>query len=214
MTAIAAAAIGAGGAVLGGAFKFISGQNQINEGRRIAKNNPFVAETMPGEVRQATQLAERNYTNGMPGMTYAKQQITQNAGNAGAIAEKGASSGGDILDAANKIQGNANDATQQLALQAASYKSNALRGYEAALNTQAGWQDKLYQNNQLQPYLRAANTAASLEGAGHLNEAAGIDNAITGIQSGAQEFATAKYRNRLTDGLNTNQILALSALGR
>lgn len=212
MSALAAAAIGAGGAIIGGAFKFFEGNSQKKQAAQIAKNNPFIPETMPGAVTQATNLAAQNYTNGMPGMVAAEQGIRQNAGNAYTAAAKGASSGGDLIDAANKIDTTTQDATRQLALQAASYKSNALGGYEEALGTQAGWQDKLYKNNTLEPYLRAANTAASLQGAGSINEAAGIDDAITGVQAGAQEYGNFQQKAKLTQGLNTNQLIALSAL--
>jgi hypothetical protein len=198
MSGIAAAAIGAGGAIIGSGINYFKGKSQIDEGKEIAKKNPFQAQRMPDEVKQATELAQQNFTNGMPGMQYAKQGIQQNAGNAFAAASKGASSSGDILDSANKIQSNANTANQDLAMQAASYKSNALGGYEAALNNQAGWQDKLYQNNQLQPYLRAANTAASLIGAGNINESNAIDSAVTGLTAAGQEYGNFKYGNMLS----------------
>lgn len=210
MSGIASAAIGVGGSLIGGAFKFFEGQSQKKQAAQIARNNPFVPETLPAEVALSTKLAQENYTNGMPGEYSAKQQIGQNAANAGAVAAKGATSGGDLIDAANKIQLNSDDATRQLALQAASYKSNALGGYEAALGNQAGWQDKLYQNNQLQPYLRAANTAASLQGAGAMNEFSGIDEASQGLQAGAQEYNNSQYKKKM--GLDTNSLLALSAL--
>jgi len=209
MSGIASAAIGVGGTLIGGAFKFFEGQSQKKQAAQIAKNNPFVPETLPAEVALSTKLAQENYTNGMPGQTAAKQQIGQNAVNAGTIAAKGATSGADILDSANKIQLNSDDATRQLAIQAASYKSNALGGYEAALGNQAGWQDKLYQNNQLQPYLRAANTSAALTGAGNINEASGLDEAATGLEAGAQDYTNSQYKKKLLD---TNSLLSLSAL--
>jgi hypothetical protein len=193
MSALAAAAIGAGGAIIGGAFKFFEGASQKKQAAQIAKNNPFSPEAMPYQVGLQTKLAQENYTNGMPGEVAAKQGIQQNAANAQANAVKGATSSGDVLDASNKIGLGADDATRKLALQAASYKSNALGGYEAALGQEAGWTDQLYKNNQLQPYLRAANTAASLQGAGAINEAGGIDEAVTGAMAGGQEYGNAKY---------------------
>lgn len=190
--------ISGGASLIGSGINYFKGKSQVDQANEIAKKNPFIAQRMPGEVTQATNLAAQNYTNGMPGMQYAKQGITQNSGNAFAAASKGASSSGDILDSANKIQSNANTANQELAMQAASYKSNALGGYEAALNNQAGWEDKLYQNNQLQPYLRAANTAAALTGAGNINESNAIDSAVTGLMAAGQEFGNIKYGNQLS----------------
>lgn len=230
MSALAAAAIGVGGSVIGGAFKFFEGQSQKKQANQIAKNNPFVPEVMPAEVGLQTRLAQENFTNGMPGMNTAQQQIAQNAINAGTISAKGATSGADLIDSANKIQLNSDDATRQLALQAASYKSNALGGYEAALGNQAGWQDKLYERNQAEPYNRAANTSAALTGAGNLNEFGGIDTATQGLGAGAQELNNNKLAIQLAKikaqgqdnwpvyssqrkNLDTNSILAISALG-
>ena len=220
-----AAAISAGAAVVSGGYKFYEGYQQKKQAEQIAKNNPFIPQTMPGQVSQSTQLAAQNYTNGMPGMVAAQQGIKQNAANAQSFATKGASSGGDILDVANKINTNTQNSEQQLSLQAANYKANALGGYQQALNTEAGWQDKLYQNNTLQPYLRAANTAASMYGAGAQNEAGGLDTAFQGLTAAGSEYGNMKMENKKIKGLeslqrnpyidspiNTNQLLSLSAL--
>lgn len=192
MSGLAAAAIGAAPGLIEGAVGLFTGASQKRQAAQIAKNNPFIPEQLPGQVKQATQLAAQNYTNGMPGITAAKQQISQNAGDAEAAVAKSASSSGDILDSANKINNNSQNASLQLAMQAASYKSNALGGYEAALDTEGQWEDKLYKNNQLDPYLRAANTAASLEGAGQTNEFKGLDTALTGLETGAAAFGGGK----------------------
>jgi len=211
MSALAAAAIG-GLAI--SAYGVAEGAKQKSAGAKLAAQNQFTPETMPYEVGQATQLAKQNYTNGMPGMSYAKNAIAQNSATSLAAATKGASSGGDIIDAANKEQVSANNATNQLALQAASYKSNALGGYEAALGNQAGWQDKLYQNNTLQPYLRTANTAASLQGAGEQNIYSSLNSADESLVAGAKGISdNQKAKAAAANGqLNTNQILALSSL--
>lgn len=198
MAGITAAIIGGGVALAGDVYKGIQGANQKSQAAQIAKNNPFVPEQMPSAITQATQLAQQNYTNGMPGTELAENGIKRAVTNATASASRGASSGGDILDAANKIQKNSNDATLDLAMKAASYKSNALGGYEAALGTEAGWQDKLYKNNTLDPYLRAANTAASLQGAGSINENNAIDGAATVVQSGVQAFDNNQFAKKLS----------------
>lgn len=200
MSGLAAAAIGAAPGLIEGAVGLFTGASQKRQAAQIAKNNPFIPEQLPGQVKQATQLAAQNYTNGMPGITAAKQQISQNAGDAEAAVAKGASSSGDILDSANKINNNSQNASLELAMQAASYKSNALGGYEAALNTEGQWEDKLYKNNQLDPYLRAANTAASLEGAGNINEFKGLDEAVGGLQTGYQDFSNSKTAGQFTFG--------------
>lgn len=204
-------AIGLGAGLLNTGIKFFTGNSQKKEAERIAKQNPFVPEEMPTSVKLATNLAAQNYTNGMPGFTQAKNAIDRNTAIAGATAVKGASSGGDILDSANKQAYNANIAQEQLAAQNASYKSNALGEYEGALGQEAGWQDKLYKNNQLEPYLRAANTAAALQGAGSINEFNAADELGQTASGVAQNISNNRYRKQLM-GMDTNQLLGLSAL--
>ena len=211
MDPLTAAAIGGGSGILEGIFGFVKGQQQISQANAIAKANPFIPEEMPGSVTQATNLAAQNYTNGMPGMPAAKQQIAQNAGNAFSGVAKTASGSGDLIDAANKINTGTQDASLKLAMEAASYKSNALSGYQEALGNEAQWQDKLYKNNTLEPYLRAANTAASLLGAGNQNEFKGVDSALSGVQTGIEDYQTQQKTNAFTKGggMNTNMLLSL-----
>ena len=202
MSGVISAVVAGGVALTEGGIKIANGISQKKQAALLAKENPFIAQTMPGAVTQATNLAAQNYTNGMPGMPAAQQGIQQQAGNAYAAASKGASSSGDLLDAANKIGTGAQSAQLQLAQQAASYKSNALGGYAAALGNEAGWQDQLYKNTQLQPYLRAANTAAALQGAGNINEFNGLDTIGSGLETAAGSYSNSQYKNLLLKNLN------------
>lgn len=201
MTAIAAAAITS--AAIGG-YAVYSGAKQKSDANKLAKNNVFTKEQLPGEVKQATNLAAQNYYNGMPGMATAQQKIADNGASAYYNGSQAASSGGDLLDLASKINQGQNVATNNLATQAAQYKSQALGGYENALGNEGQWQDKLYQNNELQPYLRTANTAAAMYGAGSQNEFAGLDQ----IASAGLGYASAKYNqdktNKLLDLASSN----------
>jgi hypothetical protein len=199
MSFIAAAAIGS---LALGAYKTVKGANQSSAANKLAKNNHFTPEQMPWEVKQATDLAAQNYTNGMPGTAYARQAIDSNAASAFYNGSQGASSGGDLLDLAGKINYGQNQATNQLAAQQAQYKQQALGGYDAALGNQANWQGRLYQNNVLQPYLRTANLAASMYGAGQQNMYSGLDDigstvvgAARGYGSGANTAAAAQQYN-------------------
>jgi hypothetical protein len=179
MTFIAAAA--AGSLILGG-VKAISGANQTAKANRLAKQNVFTPEQMPYEVGLGTDLAARNYTNGMPGYGNAVNNINRNAASQFYRGSQGASSGGDLLDLATRIGQGSNAATNALNAQQADYHTNALGGYEAALANQANWQGKLYNNNVLQPYLRTANLAASMYGSGQQNMYSGLDDiASTGV---------------------------------
>lgn len=176
-----------------GAYKAIDGANQKADAKKLAKNNVFQPEQMPGQVIQATNLAAQNYFNGMPGTQAARQQIGQSGANAFYNGSQGASSGGDLLDLAARIGQGQNVATNDLATRGAQYKAQALGGYQSALNNEGQWQDKLYQNNVLQPYLRTANTAASMYGAGQQNMYSGIDDIGSTAVGYASQYSQPKY---------------------
>ena len=186
MSAIAAAGIISGGL---GIYKAVKGANQVSDAKKLAKNNMFQPEQMPGQVTQATNLAAQNYFNGMPGTQAATQQIGQNGANAFYNGSQGASSGGDLLDLAARIGQGQNVATNDLATRGAQYKAQALGGYQSALNNEGQWQDRLYQNNVLQPYLRTANQAASMYGAGQQNMFSGLDDIGTTAVGAATQYA-------------------------
>lgn len=192
MTAIAAGALISGGL---GIYKTIQGANQKADAKKLAASNVFTPMQMPGQVKQATNLAAQNYYNGMPGTAAAQNLISNNGANAFYNGSQGASSGGDLLDLAAKINQGQNVATNNLSLQAANYKANALGGYENALNNEGDWQAKLYNNNVLQPYLRTANTAASMYGAGAQNEFSGLDQIGTAALGYANGYQPKQYAN-------------------
>jgi hypothetical protein len=205
MTAIAAAAIVSGGL---GIYKTIEGANQRADAKELASRNKFTPMELPGQVKLATNLAAQNYYNGMPGTAAAQQMIGQNGANAFYNGTQGASSGGDLLDLAAKINQGQNVATNNLSNQAANYKANALGGYQNALNNEGQWEGKLYENNTLQPYLRTANTAASLEGAGAMNMFSGIDQ----IGTAALGYASAQNPSTSVDAGTMGQKYGRSAL--
>ncbi len=189
MTAIAAAAIVSGGL---GVYKAVEGANQRADAKKLAASNVFTPQRMPGQVQLATNLAAKNYYNGLPGTAAAQQMIGRNAAQSYYEGSQGASSGGDLLDLAAKTNMGANMATNNLAQQSANYKAQAAGAYQAALNNEAGWEDRLYQNNELQPYLRKANTAAALEGAGATNMFSGLDQ----IGTAALGYASAQNQQK------------------
>lgn len=172
MTAIAAAALTS--AAIGG-YEVYQGVKQKSDAKKLASSSILQPEQVPGQVKLATNLAAENYYNGMSGTAAAQQLIKGNGQDAYSKGSQAASSGGDLLDLAAKINQGQDIATNDLALKAANYKSGALGEYEGALGNEAQWQDKLYNNNSLQPFLRTANTAASMYGAGAINEFSGLD---------------------------------------
>jgi hypothetical protein len=170
-----------------GTYKAVDGANQKAKAERLAKSNIFSPEEMPYEVGLSTDLAARNYTNGMPGEAQARNDINRNSASQFYRGQQGATSGADIQDLATRIGMGTNTATNQLAQQGAQYKANALGEYQGALGNQAQWQKQLYNNNTLQPYLRTANLASSMYGAGQQNLYSGLDD----IGSSAIGAATA-----------------------
>jgi hypothetical protein len=196
MTALAAGAIISGGL---GIYKAVSGANQVADAKKLAKQNVFTPETLPTEIKQATNLAAQNYYNGMPGTANERQLIQQTGGNAFYNGSQGASSGGDLIDLAGKINYGTNVATNDLAQKAAAYKANAAGAYEQALGNEGSWQDKLYKNNSLDPYLRTANTAASMYGAGKQNEFSGLDQIGTAGLGYASGYADQQFQKKLLE---------------
>lgn len=184
-----------------GAYKAIDGANQKSKANQLAKNNIFTPEEMPYEVGLGTDLAARNYTNGMPGTSNARNDINRNAATSFYRGSQGATSGGDILDLATRIGQGSNAATNQLGAQEAQYKSGALGEYEGALGNQAQWRDRLYKNNVLQPYMRTANLAASMYGAGQQNMYSGLDD-IGSAAVGYAKGSAGNDKSTPTSGYN------------
>lgn len=176
LPALAMLGISAAPAIGAAAYKFISGNKQVKDGKRIAKNNKFVNYQRPSEVTQALNLAERNLTNGMPGSDILQNRIGSNAATAMTAAREGSSSSGDVLDAATKIGMGTNRAMQDLSLQEQNFEQNALRGYTDQLDNSAGYADKEFNYNIAQPYQRNAAAASGLIGAGSMNKWSGVDD--------------------------------------
>lgn len=127
------------GAALGlvpAAFKFFSGRKQIKQGRAINAINPgFQMNT--GVIDNARILQDR-YTNyQMPGYGQAMNNLQTNFANAYSQGVQGASSGGDVLDLATRLAYGQNQATNNLAMQTAQGRDNALNQYLNA-NVAAG----------------------------------------------------------------------------
>lgn len=171
-------------AAISAGYKFVQGVGQVKEGKRIAKNNKFVNYKRPSEVTQALNLAERNYTNGLPGSDILQNRIGSNAAAAMTAAREGSSSSGDVLDAVTKVGLGTNRAMQDLSLQEQNFEQNALKGYTDQLGVSAGYGDKEFNYNVAQPYARNAAAASALIGAGNQNKFSAFDD-IAGMATTA-----------------------------
>lgn len=173
---LAAAGLASGG----GIYKTIAGARQAKRGKDILKNLVRPTYTRPGEVTQALNLAERNYLNGMPGANIAENRIGTSSATAMGTATQGASSSADVLDAATRINLNENNALNDLAVQEANFKQNALGGYLGELHNNATYADKEFDYNLNQPYQQKAAEASALIGAGNQNIYSGVSD-IAGL---------------------------------
>lgn len=178
LPALAVAGIAAAPALASAAYKVFAGGKQVKDGKRIEKNNKFIKYERPGEVRDALALSERNYLNGMPGSDLYENRIGTSAAMAMESATQGASSSGDVLDAATKINQNTNNALLDLGIQEDQFKQNALGGYTNQLNNNAQYADKEFNYNIAQPYQRKAAAASALIGAGNQNIFSGVDEGM------------------------------------
>ena len=178
LPALAAAAIAAAPAIGSAAYKIFAGGKQVRDGKKIDKNNKFIKYERSGEVRDALALSERNYLNGMPGSDLYENRIGTSAAMAMESATQGASSSGDVLDAATKISQNTNNALLDLGIQEDEFKQRALGGYTDQLENTAQYADKEFNYNVAQPYQRNAAAASALIGAGNQNVFSGVDEGL------------------------------------
>ncbi|WP_418360173.1 hypothetical protein [Sphingobacterium detergens] len=176
-------AVSAGVAAVSAGYSIYSGEKQKSEAKKLAASNKKVDYEVPGQVRTATQLAERNYLNGMSGMERANQNISSGSANAFAQAKDVSTSSNDLLDSISRIQQLDQIGRNELALQGMDYKLKAADAYQMALMREAEFEDKKYQLNEYEPYMNKANAASAMYGAGQVNTANGI-NGITNAMMG------------------------------
>lgn len=183
--AIPIAALAAIPGLISAGYKTIAGIGQTKRGKEMAAANIFQKYNRPAEVDTALRLAEEKYRNGaMPGAELMQNRIGTSAAGAFDASMQGASSGGDVLDAASKINYNTNTAMNDLALNEAQYRDRALAGYTDQLNNSARYADKEFQYNIADPYARTAAAASALIGAGNMNTFTGIDEGMGSIAAG------------------------------
>ncbi len=191
IAALAASAIPAIGKLFGGG-------SQVRKAKALDASNVFTPYQTPSQVLEATRLAQQAYTNPVQGQATAINNIQGAGATAFANGVQGASSSGDVLDLASKVQANENNAFNKLNTEAIGYRDRALNDLTGALNNEAQYADKEYQVNVLDPYLRKANLAASMYGAGKINQSSGLDSLATTALAGATAYSNYKKSNGTT----------------
>lgn len=172
--------------------KLFGSGKQKRQAEELAASNNFTPYQLPNEVLQATEMLGNQYRNGMPGMTAAADNIAANASSAFNTGIQGATSGGDVLDLATKVQYGQNQATNALNAEALQFKQNALGDYTNQLRNQAAYRDKEFQYNVADPFNRKANAAAGMYGASQVNKNSALDALTTSALAGATAYSNYK----------------------
>lgn len=170
---IAGAAIGIAPTIAG----WFTGGAQRRRARQINPVDPgFVAN--PGILDNKRIMDELygNYT--LPGRSGIESNLSASTAGGMAMATQGASSSGDIIDAAARITQGQNQAVNNLGIQQAEMKNGLLPGVMDA-NAQAGQQvvdRNMYDQNRYQQQLEEK---AALTQAGAINQFKSLDNLAT-----------------------------------
>lgn len=195
--AIAGTAITAGSAIYMGA--------QQRKRANAIRNQAVDPGIQPNyALDRVTNTLYDRYTNyNLPGYNRYAAQIQQNQAAANNAAIQGATSSGDILDAASRNQLVADQSLNNLMTQNATGREAALMQY---LNSvQAQGQDDIRVNQmQLGRYDATLREAAALEGAGTQNMYQGFQDVAVGAGAIASNFMP-----RTTVNPNTGQVITL-----
>lgn len=160
-------------------FGAIRGIGQRRQAKRIRASAVDPNYEMNAGVLQNKDILENRYNNyQLPGYSQQMNRIGTNAATAYNNSVQGASSSGDILDAATKIAYGTGQQQNQLMLQSAQGKDAALGGFLNA-NVAAGQERQDANAYQHQKYMQKLQEAAALYGASDQN----LNNAATGIGS-------------------------------
>lgn len=188
-------AVSAGVAAVSAGYSIYSGEKQKSEAKKLAASNKKVDYEVPAQVKTATQLAERQFLNGMPGMERANENISNTSANAFAQAAAASTSSNDLLDSISRIQQLDQIGRNELALQGMDYKLKAADAYQTALTREAEFEDKKYQLNEYEPYMNKANAASAMYGAGQINTANGITGLSNTLMGLGNNLSTRKAQD-------------------
>lgn len=161
-------------------FKFFTGMSQRREGRKM---NPILPAFQANNalIDNARILGERSNNYLMPGYGTAQQNILENANNSFNMGVQGASSSGDVLDLASKINYGTGQQNNQLALNNANGAQQALNQYLQA-NAMAGNESVRKNMFDLDQYNQQMQLKRDLMGAGSQNAFSAGDSIADGIR--------------------------------
>lgn len=177
--------VAAGVGALGGAIKIFQGAHQNKLANKVVVPDASY-ETSPYAQKMYDQ-AQMLLNSRQPGMAAAEDNIMGSQANALGAVDRNATSGSQALAMLGGIQGNTNQAFQNLQSQEGQWKLNTLNNFNQASNAMIGEGDKVYQSD-LQKRIEAINEKNALRGAGTQN----IGNGINDFQNTAFLAASLK----------------------
>lgn len=174
-------------------FKFFTGMSQRREGRKM---NPILPAFQANNalIDNARILGERSNNYLMPGYGMAQQNILGNANNSFNMGVQGASSSGDVLDLASKINYGTGQQNNQLALNNANGAQQALNQYLQA-NAMAGNESVRKNMFDLDQYNQQMQLKRDLMGAGSQNAFSAGDSIADGIRYFTQPQQQIRQHN-------------------
>lgn len=150
----------------------------------------FTPYQIPPELRAMLALSQNQLNSEMPGTAQLQHNIYSNQANSIGAAERGARGSSGLLSALAGVQGQTNNAFQNLGLlQAQNYQRN-LANLQQSQQVMAGAEDKQWQLNKYLPYLRELQRKYDLTGAGEQNIMGAFGSAAqtTGQMAGLQSM--------------------------
>lgn len=193
------------------------GVAQSIRANKIAKSNQRPSYTatpykIPDEIKEYVARTKAMMNTRLPGQNLMENKIDANTSNAIAAIQQSGNSSADIINSISGINGQQNDAYNNLGVQGAT-RYDALQGnVNNALLTSAQYKDRAYdinsgnkqaefEYNQNQPYQARAAAASALTGAGQQNIYNGIQGASnigTMMAANAQKTSTPQSQQPAT----------------
>lgn len=189
-----------GGLSLAGSVgKYLTGRSQAKKAERLRNSlvNPGITQNYG--LERTSDILGQNFNNyNLPGFSNMLDKIRSNQAFAINQGINAAGSSGDILDLVTRSQSVTDNATQNLYMQQAQGKQQALNDYLNSVNAVGADQVRV---NQLenQRYQQGLAEAAALEGAGMQNQFGAMNEAISGINNlYSTNFVGKDYVNQST----------------
>lgn len=189
-----------GGLSLAGSVgKYLTGRSQAKTAERLRNSlvNPGITQNYG--LERTSDILGQNFNNyNLPGFSNMLDNIRSNQAFAINQGINAAGSSGDILDLVTRSQSVTDNATQNLYMQQAQGKQQALNDYLNSVNAVGADQVRV---NQLenQRYQQGLAEAAALEGAGTQNQFGAMNEAISGINTlYSTNFVGKDYVNQST----------------